>query len=57
MKLQLRNAFFKKSHLLKNICEGLITNKSNAYFRVIEFYFSSFCLLGKAHFAPVLGGV
>lgn len=55
IKLQLKNVFFKKSYLLKNICKGLITNKNNTYFKVIEFYFSSFSLLEKVHFAPVLG--
>lgn len=57
MKLQLKNAFFKKILLLKNICKGLITNKNNIYFKVTEFYFSSFSLLEKVHFAFELGCV
>lgn len=55
MELQFKNAFFKKSYILKNICKGLITSKNNTYFKVIEFYFSSFSLLEKVHFAIVLG--
>lgn len=57
MKLQLKSAFSKKSYLLKNICKGLITNKNNTYFKVIEFYFPSFSLLEKVQFAVVLGCV